>query len=131
MRHIMKREVNQKSVPWALVFTVSFIISVFVLSEFSLTVPIILLIITINPLLFGIYTFKLIQGISSMDEVQIRIQLEAVSIAFVLSLHLAMILGLLELIEKLKLESFSFLYIFPLFFLFYFIGLFISKQKYR
>lgn len=57
IRHIMKREVNQKSVPWALVFTVSFIISVFVLSEFSLTVPIILLIITINPLLL-VYSFQ-------------------------------------------------------------------------
>lgn len=125
-----KKRSHQVSVLWAIIFTASFVISVFGLSKFSFSVPIGLLIITINSLLLGIYAFKLIHSINFMDEVQIRIQLEAVSIAFVLSLLSVMILGLMGLIEKLNLESFSFLYIFPLFFLFYFIGLFISNRKY-
>ena len=127
----MKQTVNLKSVLWALIFSVSFAISAFYLSRYSLSVPVALLIIAINSLLFGVYAFKLIQSISFMDEVQIRIHLEAVSIAFILSLLLVMILGLVGLVRNLALDNISFLYIFPLFIFFYLIGLFISKRKYR
>lgn len=127
----MKKQANQKAIFWALIFTLCFLISVFVLSKYSFSLPVAVLIIAVNALLFSIYTFKLIYSINFMDEVQIKIQLEGVSIAFVLSLLLVMTLGLIELIKKLNVEDFSFLYIFPLFFLFYFIGLFISNRRYR
>lgn len=127
----MKENINLKSAIWSLIFAVSFPISVFGLSRYSLSVPIALFIIAINALLFGVYTAKLIQTIKSLDEVQIRIQLEAVSVAFVLSLLLVMILDMVGLVGDLKLDNISFLYIFPLLFFFYLIGLFISKRKYR
>ncbi|WP_299179095.1 hypothetical protein [uncultured Chryseobacterium sp.] len=127
----MKRKANLKNVFWALIFAIGFPISVYCLSEYSLSAPIALLIVGINALLFGVYAVKQIQSVKSLDEVQIRIQLEAVSIAFVLSLLLVMVLGMLGLVKNLRLDSISYLYIFPLFFLFYFIGLFISKRKYR
>lgn|SRR5690606_38037122 len=127
----MKKQTNRKAILWALIFAICFLVSVFVLSKFSFSIPVVVLIIFINALLFGIYTFKLIYSINFMDEVQIKIQLESVSIAFVLSLFLVMILGLIELIQKVNVGAFSFLYIFPLFFLFYFIGLLISNRKYR
>ena len=127
----MKEKMNLKSVLWALIFSVIFAISTFALSKYSISVPLALLIISINSLIFGVYTVKLIQSISFMDEVQIRIQLEAVSVAFFLSLFLVMILGLAGLVKKLELDNISFLYIFPLFFFFYLIGLFISQRKYK
>jgi hypothetical protein len=127
----MKEKVDQKSILWALIFAVCFPVSVFALSRYSLTLPVALLIIAINAVLFVVYTLKLIQSISYMDEVQIRIQLEAVSVAFVLSLLLVMILGLTGLVKNLGLNNINFLYIFPLFFLFYVIGLFISKRRYK
>jgi hypothetical protein len=127
----MKKSVNQKSIIWALIYAVSFVGGVYVLSRYSLSLPIALLIIAVNAILFGIYTIKLIQSISFMDEVEIRIQLEAVAVAFVLSLLLVMILGMAGLVKQLGLNSISFLYIFPLLFLFYVIGLFISKRKYK
>ncbi len=127
----MKERVNLQGVIWALIFSVSFAISVFYLSGYSPAVPVALLIITLNSLLFGVYAFKLIQSISTLDEVQIRIHLEAVSLAFVLSLLLVMILGMTALVKELPLDNVSFLYIFPLLFFFYFIGLWISKRKYK
>ncbi len=127
----MKENMNLKSVRWALVFSISFAISVFYLSRYSPPVPLALLIIVMNALLFGVYTIKLIRSISFMDEVQIRIQLEAVSVAFVLSLLLVMLLGMAGLVRELGLADISFLYVFPLLFFFYFIGLFISYRRYR
>ena len=90
IRLIMKEKRNLRSVIWALIFSVSFTISVFALSKYSLSLPIALLLIVINALLFGIYAYKMIQSISYMDEVEIRIQLEAVTFAFVWSLLLVM-----------------------------------------
>ncbi|PVD49368.1 hypothetical protein DC498_25360 [Terrimonas sp.] len=127
----MKEKMSLFSVLWALVFAICFTVSVYYLSKYSISVPISLLIISVNVLLFGTYTVKFIQSIKLLDEVQIRIQLEAVSIAFALSLLLVMVLGLVGLVENLGLDNFSYLYVFPLFFLFYLIGLFISKRKYR
>lgn len=65
-----------------------------------------------------------------MDEVQIKIQLEAVVIAFSLGLMLLMTLGLLDLFITLNKEDWSYRHIVPLFATFYFIGLFMSKRKY-
>ena len=127
----MKEKMSLFSVLWALIFAVCFTISVYYLSKYSIAVPISLLIISVNVLVFGTYTAKFIQSIKLLDEVQIRIQLEAVTIAFALSLLLVMVLGLASLVENFGLDNFSYLYVFPLFFLFYLIGLFISKRKYK
>lgn len=66
-----------------------------------------------------------------MDEVQIKIQLEAVVIAFSLGLMLLMTLGLLDLFITLNKEDWSYRHIVPLFATFYFTGLYISKRKYH
>ncbi len=127
----MKEKTSLRSVLWALIFSISFTGSVYYLAKYSVPVPIALLIIAINAVLFGTYTIKFIQSIKLLDEVQIRIQLEAVSVAFALSLLLVMTLGMAGLVSDLGLDNISYLYIFPLFFLFYIIGFFISKRKYR
>lgn len=127
----MREKASLLSVLWALIFAVSFAGCVYFLSKDSVSVPIALLLIAINAVLFGIYAVKFIRSIKLLDEVQIRIQLEAVSIAFALSLLLVMILGMAGEVSDLGLRNISYLYIFPLLFLFYLIGIFISKRKYR
>lgn len=127
----MKEKTSLFSVLWALIFSISFASSVYYLSKNAVSVRIALILIGFNAVLFGTYTVKFIQSIKLLDEVQIRIQLEAVSIAFTLSLLFVMILGMAELVKDLGLNSLSYLYFFPLLFLFYIIGLFISKRKYR
>lgn len=66
-----------------------------------------------------------------MDEVQIKVQMEAIVIAFSLSLILLMTLGLLDLIMTLDKADWGYTHVFPFFILFYFIGLFISNRKYN
>lgn len=127
----MKQKPDLTSVFWALMFAIIFAGSVYILSSQDLSVSITVLTIVINVIVFGIYTLKFIQSIRLLDEVQIRIQLEAVTIAFALSLLTVMVLGLAGLVENLGLNNISYLYIFPLFFAWYFLGFLISKYRYR
>ncbi len=127
----MKERLNLNSVVWALIFAVGFAGGTFVLSRYTLAAPVAALVIAINALLFGVYTVKLIRSLRSLDEVQIRIQLEAVSIAFLLSLLLVMVLGMAGLVASFGLGTVSYLYVFPVLFFFYLIGLAVSRRKYR
>ncbi len=127
----MKQKSGLTSVFWALMFAITFAGSVYILSSQDISVSITALTIVINVIVFGIYTLKFIQSIRLLDEVQIRIQLEAVTIAFALSLLTVMVLGLAGLVENLGLNNISYLYIFPLFFAWYFLGFLISKYRYR
>lgn len=122
---------NRLSVLLALIFSMAFALSVYVLVNNAVSSTAAVIIIGLNVLLLGIYTVRLIRNFSLLDEVQIRIQLEAVSIAFVLSLALVMVFGLIELVDGFKVDHISHLYVFPAFFLFYLIGLIISHRKYR
>jgi hypothetical protein len=79
---------------------------------------------------FGFFIYSIIKGVASMDEVQIRVQMEAVVIAFSLSLLALMTLGLLDLVITLKKEDWGYRHLFPYFTMFYFIGLIVSKRKY-
>jgi hypothetical protein len=79
---------------------------------------------------FGLFIYCIIKGVSSMDEMQIRVQMEAVVIAFSLVLLTLMTLGLLDLVITLKKEDWGYRHLFPYFVIFYFIGLIISKRKY-
>ena len=128
---LMKAKTKLTNVIWALVFAISFPISVFYLSKYNVQTPLALLIIVVNAILFVVFTAKQLQSIKSLDEVQIRIQLEAVSIAFILSLLVIMTFGMLGLVKALKFEEIDSLYIFAMLFLFYILGLIISTRRYR
>jgi len=79
---------------------------------------------------FGFFIYNFIKAMSSLDEVGIRIQLEATIWGFSLGLLLLMTLGSLELIVKLNNGMWGYRSLIPYFTLFYFAGLFISKRKY-
>ncbi len=66
-----------------------------------------------------------------MDEVQIKLQMEAFVLAFALGLLLLMTLGLIELYLDLNPQDWNYRFLVPIFILFYFIGLFIEKRKYN
>ena len=80
---------------------------------------------------FALFIYSIIKGVASMDEVQIRVQMEAVVIAFSLGLLMIMTLGLLDLVIILNKEDWGYRHLVPYFVLFYFIGLLISKGKYN
>ena len=81
-------------------------------------------------LTFAFFIYYYIKKISTMDEVEKSIQLEAAVWAFSLGLLLLMTLGALDLVVVLNKKNWGYLSLLPYFVIFYFIGLFISRRKY-
>lgn len=67
----------------------------------------------------------------TMDELHRRVQLEALGIAFPLSILLLMVLGLLELAIELPEEDWSYRHVWIFLPIFYFVGLMITWRRYR
>ena len=81
---------------------------------------------------FILFIKKFIKNISLMDEVERSIQLEAAVWAFCLGLLSLMTLGLLDSVITLKKEYWGNVsFMIPSFYIFYFIGILISRRKYR
>ena len=80
---------------------------------------------------FAFLLLWIIRGIRQMDELERRIQLEALAVAFPLTFLLIMTLGLLELAVRLKPEDWSYRHIWPFMFVFYLVGLTTAKRRYQ
>lgn len=72
-----------------------------------------------------------IRAVRTMDEMERRIQLEALAVAFPLSLILVMTLGLLEVTTLDKVAPWGFRRMWCLFVLFYCVGLELARRRYR
>lgn len=81
-------------------------------------------------LAFAWFIYAFSRGIGKMDEVEVRIYLEAGVIAFCLCILLVMTLGLLDLAVQLNKEDWGYRHLVPYFVLFYFIGIFFTRKKY-
>jgi hypothetical protein len=80
---------------------------------------------------FLVFLWRVIAATRGMDELQRRIQLEALAVAFLLSVVLLMTLGLLQLAIELPAEDWSFRHIWFLLPAFYFAGLAFAWRRYR
>jgi hypothetical protein len=67
----------------------------------------------------------------SLDELQRLVQLEALAIAFPLSLALVMFLGLIQRFAELPVHDLSYRHVWPLMVLFYVIGVALATSRYR
>jgi len=81
--------------------------------------------------LFAWVLWNVSRGIGQMDELQRRIQLEALALAFPLTLLLLMTLGLMELAIGLNPNDWSYRHVWPFVFLFYLAGLIRAKRRYE
>jgi hypothetical protein len=126
----LKKTSGNKVVLFAFFWILTYSISLLTLKKLSpgTTTGVILSILPV--LAFTLFIYHFIKGVASMDEVQIRIQMEAVVIAFSLGLLLLMTLGLLGLVVALNKEDWGYRHLVPFFAIFYLTGLFISKRKY-
>ncbi len=66
-----------------------------------------------------------------MDELQRKVHLEALAIAFPLAMLLLMLLGLLELIIPLSHEDWSYRHVWYFLPIFYFVGLAYTRKRYQ
>jgi hypothetical protein len=79
---------------------------------------------------FALFLWRFIQGIRGADELERRIQLEALVVAFPLGVLLLTTLGLVQRAVTLKFEDWSYNHIWPFFFAFYLLGLGVARKRY-
>ena len=80
--------------------------------------------------LFAWVLLEIARGVRQLDELQRRIHLEALSIAYPLLLTLLMILGLLELAIPLNRNDWSYRHVWQMQGLIYLVSLFITYRRY-
>jgi hypothetical protein len=80
---------------------------------------------------FAWFLGLIISGIRSLDELERRVHLEALGIAFPLAILLLMTLGLVQLAVDLNPEDWSYRHVWVYLPLFYFLGLALSWRRYR
>ena len=79
---------------------------------------------------FALFLWQFIRGIRSADELERRIQLESLAVAFPLGLLLLTTLGLVQRAVTLSFEDWSFNHVWPMFALFYLAGLVLARRRY-
>jgi hypothetical protein len=79
---------------------------------------------------FAVFLILFIRGVRNADELERRIQGEALAIAYPLALVLLMTLALMERAVGLSFQDWSYLHVWFYLPLFYFIGLAIARRRY-
>jgi hypothetical protein len=79
---------------------------------------------------FAWFLWTFIRMARDGDELERRIQLEALAVSFPLTLLLVMTLGLLQLAVALPPEDWSYRHIWPLLYVFYLLGLTLARRRY-
>ena len=80
--------------------------------------------------LFAWFLWNFVRSIRGADELERRIQLEALAVAFPLACLLITTLGLVQRAVTLNFEDWSYNHIWPMFALFYFVGLMLARRRY-
>ena len=93
--------------------------------------PTLIAIVLIPVLPAALFLYFFITDMRRNDELQRRIQLEALALAYPLTLLLIMTLGLLQLVTDLNPADWSYRHLYPFVILFYVFGLWMSVRRYR
>jgi hypothetical protein len=80
--------------------------------------------------LFATFLWSFIRSVRDADELERRIQLEALAIAFPLGLLLLTTLGLVQRAVELSFEDWSYNHVWPMFAAFYLVGNVIARKRY-
>jgi hypothetical protein len=89
-------------------------------------------VVALTPVIpFALFLVFILAGIRHMDELHRQVQLEALAIAFPLTMFLFMLLGMLELAIPLSPLDWSYRHTWSYLPLFYFIGLAIAWRRYQ
>ena len=80
--------------------------------------------------LFASFLAALISGVRQLDELERRIQLEALAVAFPLAMLMLMTLGLLQRVIELSMDDWSYRHVWGFLPLLYVIGLVIARRRY-
>jgi hypothetical protein len=125
-----QKTANKQSIIFACVHVATYLPATWLLTRHNFGPPLSMFIAVVPIITFAIFIFKLIKAFSVMDEVNQRVQLEAVVIGFSLTVMLIMLLFLLGLNDSSTSDWFGYGFLVAYCWGFYFIGWFISRKKY-
>ena len=80
---------------------------------------------------FAFFLVEWIRNIRRLDELERRVQLESLAVAFPLSVVLLMALGLIQSVTQLNPLDWSYRHVWPFLIAFYFFGLVLARRRYR
>lgn len=126
-----KKHLSDRVPVYALIWAISYIGSLGAMKALSLSQAVGVMLTIVPVIAFTLFLYKFYRSVYFMDEVQIKIQMEAAVVAFGLALLTIMTLGLLDLAIVLKQEDWAYRFLVPVLVAYYFIGLFISRRKYH
>ena len=90
------------------------------------------LVVALVPIIpFALFLMSVLAGIRELDELQRRVHLEALAIAFPLTMLLLMSLGLVELVVPLSPDDWSYRHVWQFLPVFYFAGLAFTWRRYQ
>ncbi len=112
-------------------FLVGFVIARGILEQEGLATWIRVLAALLPVVPFSMMLWEIIKGVRSMDELEQRIHLEALAVAFPVTLVLLMTLGLLELAIELPPEDLSYRHVWAMLPALYFGGLALARRRYQ
>lgn len=95
----------------------------------STTWLVILVLVPVIPA--ALFLFYFITGMKELDELQRRIQLEALAFAYPLAMLMVITLGLLEFVVQLNPDDWSYRHLWPYLALFYLLGIIMAKRRYE
>ena len=117
--------------PAALLFGGLYLVALLVAEVTSIPKPARIAIALLPIPAFAFFLAEWIRGIRRLDELERRVQLEALAIAFPLSLVLVMALGLIQRVTPLDPADWSYRHVWPFLIGFYFFGLTLARRRYR
>ena len=77
------------------------------------------------------FLWEFVRRVNDGDELERRVQLEALAVAFPLTLILVMMLGLMQIAVPLPPEDWSYRHIWPLLYVFYMVGILRARRRYE
>lgn len=92
------------------------------------TAAILVALLPVPALFVALWAF--IRGVGRADELERRIHLEALAVAFPLSLALLMVLGLLDLATDLNPADWSYRHLWPFMIIFWLVGMALARRRY-
>ena len=107
-----------------------FAVRVVLESAATLSSPTRLAIALVPTPVFMLFLWNFIRSIRTADELERRIQLEALAIAFPLGLVLLTTLGLVQRAVTLNFQDWSYNHVWPFFAVFYLFGFMIARKRY-
>jgi hypothetical protein len=131
MKNILTQIRSTREIVTAVLWVLFYLLARLALDTPQLNTPLRVLIALLPAVPFAFVLFFYVLNVRSMDELHRRVHLEALAIAFPLTLLLIMTLGLMDLAVGLSPDDWSYRHLLPYLVMFYFLGISIAWNRYK